>query len=223
ASSGTVCRVDLKRGKMLEEVEVGLHPAGLALSGDGRTLFVACANSDTVSLLKSNRLQVIQQLVVRPDPALPFGSAPGALALSPVPVPARLGEPSVFAHVVYVIKENRTYDQLCGDLKQGRGEPRLCIFPRAVTPNHHALAEEFVLLDNFYCNGVLSADGHSWAVEGDVVDGVEKSFGGWARSYPFPGDDPLAFVSSGFLWDNALLHGLSFRTYGEMRRAQPIP
>jgi hypothetical protein len=99
----------------------------------------------------------------------------------------------------------------------------LCIFGRKVTPNHHALAEQFVLLDNFYCNGVLSADGHQWAVEGDVVDGVEKSFGGWTRSYPFPGNDPLAFVSSGFLWDDALLRGLSFRNYGEMGLAQPVP
>jgi hypothetical protein len=135
-------------------------------------------------------------------------------------VPARRGEPSVFEHVVYVIKENRTYDQVLGDLPRGRRDPRLCIFPREVTPNHHALAEQFVLLDNFYCNGVNSADGHAWATEGNVADYLEKSFGGFTRSYTW-GDDPLSYSATGFLWDNVLLHGLSFRNYGEMDYAEP--
>jgi hypothetical protein len=91
-----------------------------------------------------------------------------------------------------------------------------------VTPNHHALAERYVLLDNFYCNGVLSADGHSWATEGNVTDHIEKSFGGFTRSYTF-GDDPLAYSSSGFLWDNALLHGRTFRNFGEMDSAEIEP
>jgi DNA-binding beta-propeller fold protein YncE len=82
ATSGTVCRVDLTNRKMLEQVETGLHPAGLVLSGDGKTLFVANANSDTVSLLAADKLHVLQSLTVRPDPALPFGSAPNALALA---------------------------------------------------------------------------------------------------------------------------------------------
>ncbi len=141
----------------------------------------------------------------------------------PAPVPVHVGEPSVFEHIVYIIKENRTYDQVLGDMKQGNGDGSLCIFGREVTPNHHALAEQFVLLDNYYCNGVLSADGHQWAVEGAVADGIEKSFGGFTRSYPFPGDDALAIVSSGFIWDNVLLHGLSFRNFGEMDLATPIP
>ena len=91
-----------------------------------------------------------------------------------VPVPQRLGEPSVFEHIVYVIKENRTYDQVLGDLPQGNGDPELCLYPRAITPNQHALAEQFVLLDNYYCNGVNSADGHSWSTEGNVTDHLEK-------------------------------------------------
>jgi hypothetical protein len=80
-----------------------------------------------------------------------------------------------------------------------------------------------VLLDNYYCNGVLSADGHQWATQGDAADYVEKSFGGWARSYPYPGDDPLAFVSSGFIWDRVLLQGLSFRNFGEMTTSAATP
>ena len=91
-----------------------------------------------------------------------------------------------------------------------------------MTPNHHALAEQFVLLDNFYCNGVCSADGHSWATEGNVTDHLEKAFGGFARSYTF-GDDPLTYSSSGFLWDNALAHGLTFRNYGEMDYTNETP
>jgi len=109
-----------------------------------------------------------------------------------------------------------------GDLRQGNGDPSLCIFGRDVTPNHHALAEQYVLLDNFYCNGVLSADGHCWATEGNVTDHLEKSFGGFTRSYTW-GDDPLTYSSSGFLWDDALRHGLSFRNYGEMDYAEPAP
>jgi len=141
----------------------------------------------------------------------------------PVPVPRRPGQPSLFNHVVYILKENRTYDQLFGDLPQGNSDPTLCTFGREVTPNHHALAEEFVLLDNYYCNGVLSADGHAWAMEGYATDYLEKSFGGWTRSYPFAGDDPLSFAPTGFLWDHVLLHGLSFRNYGEMCKTTPQP
>ena len=120
-----------------------------------------------------------------------------AISAAPVPVPAHLGAPSVFRHVVYVIKENRTYDQLFGDLPQGNGSKELCIYPRRVTPNHHRLAETFVLLDNFYCNGVNSADGHAWATEGNVTDHLEKSFGGFTRSYTF-GNDPLTYSSTGY-------------------------
>src|SRR5262249_10047354 len=111
-------------------------------------------------------------------------------------VPTRPGETSLFKHAIYIIKENRTYDQVFGDLPQGDGDPSLLYFGRRVTPNHHALAEEFVLLDNFYCNGVVSYDGHQWATEGFVTDYLEKAVGGWPRGY-FTGEDALAFASSG--------------------------
>ena len=135
--------------------------------------------------------------------------------VAPVPIPNRLGEPSVFKHVIYVIKENRTYDQVFGDLEEARGEKSLCVFPEKNTPNHHALARRFGILDNYYCNGILSADGHSWATEGNVTPYLERAFGGFARSYTF-GDDPITYSSSGFLWDHFLAAGLSFRNYGEM-------
>lgn len=137
----------------------------------------------------------------------------------PVPVPFELGDPSTIEHVVYIIKENRTYDQLFGDIEKGSGDPNLCVFPRNVTPNHHALAEEFALLDNYYCEGVLSADGHSWATEGNVTPYLERAFGGFSRSYTF-GDDPITYSSTGFIWDYILGAGLSFRNFGEMDDAQ---
>jgi hypothetical protein len=122
----------------------------------------------------------------------------------------------VFKHVLYIIKENRTYDQVFGDMPQGDGDPSLVHFGREVTPNHHALAEQFVLLDNFYCSGVLSADGHQWATQAFVTDYLEKSFGGFHRSYPYDGDDPMAYAATGFIWDKVLRKGLTFRNYGEM-------
>ncbi|MCP5524404.1 MAG: bifunctional YncE family protein/alkaline phosphatase family protein [Verrucomicrobiales bacterium] len=340
ASTGTVSVVDLAAGWTVEEIAVGLHPSDLLLADDGGTLYVANANSDSVSVLDVASRTVRETLAVRPEASLPFGSAPNALALgpdgttlyvanggnnavavfrrgdagshflegfiptawypgalasdatslfianvkgfgsrnrpekqqgynshnhlgtvgrvpvpdddtlagytrqvrqdarvpemlraweksrsprAPQPVPQRLGDPSVFEHVVYIIKENRTYDQVFGDLPRGNGDPSLCVFGRETTPNHHALAEQFVLLDNYYCNGVLSADGHAWATEGYATDYLEKSFGGFTRSYPYSGDDPLSFASSGFLWDKVLLAGLSFRNYGEMSKSWPVP
>jgi hypothetical protein len=129
-------------------------------------------------------------------------------------VPAHDGEPSTIKHVVYVLKENRTYDQIFGDMPQGNADPKLCIYGEKITPNHHALARQFVLLDNYYCNGVVSADGHQWAMQGIVTDYQEKDFGGFTRSYDF-GTDALCYASSNFLWDSALLNGLTFRNYGE--------
>lgn len=140
--------------------------------------------------------------------------------VQPIPVPKRLGDPSVFKHVIYVIKENRTFDQVFGDIEEARGDPNLCVFPEKITPNHHALAKRFGILDNYYCNGVLSADGHSWATEGNVTPYLERSFGGFARSYTF-GDDPITYSSTGFVWDHVLAAGLSFRNYGEMDYAAP--
>jgi YVTN family beta-propeller protein len=343
-SSGTVSTIDLSTQSVLTEIEVGLHPSEMILSSDKSRLYVANANSDTVSVIDTASNKVIDTLGVKPMGELPFGSAPNALALSaddqtlyvanggnnaiavvdlrkkrvkgliPVgwypgsvlragdrlyvantkgvgslynqanperkrqmfganwsglnthdhmgsltivgipddaqleayttrvatnirlpkihnelnlksveprvtAVPTRPGEESPIKHVLYIIKENRTYDQVFGDLPQGNGDPRLVQFGREVTPNHHALAETWVLLDNFYCNGVLSADGHQWTNEGYVTDYLEKSFGDFSRSYPYDGDDAMAFASSGFIWDHVLRAGLSFRVYGEFVKA----
>jgi len=137
----------------------------------------------------------------------------------PRPVPERVGEPSVFKHVIYIIKENRTYDQVLGDEPRGNGDPSLCTFGERITPNQHKLVREFVLLDNTYCSGILSADGHNWSTSGIVNDYLERSFAGFPRSYPDGlGDeevDALAWASSGFIWDNAIANKKSLRVYGE--------
>jgi len=134
-------------------------------------------------------------------------------------IPERSGEPSRIKHVVYVIKENRTYDQVLGAMPGGNGDPSLCIFGEAITPNQHQLVREFVLLDNTYCAGILSADGHQWSTTAFATDYVEKSFAGFPRSYPdgmgVNDNDALAYAPSGFIWDNALRHGVSLRNYGE--------
>lgn len=134
-------------------------------------------------------------------------------------IPERIGEPSLIKHVVYIIKENRTYDQVFGKLPQGRGHDDLCIFGEEVTPNQHKLVKEFVLLDNTYCAGILSADGHQWSTTAFSTDYMEKSFAGFPRSYPdgmgTDEADAIAYSPAGFLWDNAVAHKTSIRNYGE--------
>jgi YVTN family beta-propeller protein len=342
ASDGSVSVVDLKAGKELKQIVVGLHPSAIIATPDGRFVLVANANSDTVSVIDTSSDEVIENISTRPAEKLLFGSAPNALAVSddgktlyvsngtnnaiaviqlvpgksrllgciptgwypagvvldsrrnslyvanvkgvgsrnldwkgdrkvngkqiygfnshdylgtvsliplptaeqlaehtrtvlannrltesisalapprkdvpPRPVPERHGEPSVFKHVLYIIKENRTYDQVFGDIECGEGDPDLCIYGREVTPNHHKLVDEFVLLDNFYCSGTLSADGHQWTNEAYVTDYLEKAYGGWPRSYPYFGGDAMAYASSGFIWANVLAHNKTLRVYGE--------
>jgi YVTN family beta-propeller protein len=347
ANDGTVSVLAREGGrwKQIKSLRVGLHPSGMAQGPGRRLLYIANANSDTVSVIDTRTDAVIETILCRPQSGLPFGSGSNALAVSPdgtrlyvangtnncvavvqlrnvdapdgevrtgpasrllgliptgwypggvavspdgkrlyvvnikgtgslsqprperkgknshdylgsvslidvpdaaelarlteqvrrnnqtalalsgleaprrdvrpVAVPARHGEPSVFEHVLYIIKENRTYDQVFGDIKEGDGDASLCIFGEEVTPNHHALARQFTLFDNFYCSGVLSADGHSWADAAYVTDYLERAFGGFTRSYPDDGKDALAFPATGFLWDNALAKGRTLRNYGE--------
>jgi YVTN family beta-propeller protein len=135
--------------------------------------------------------------------------------VKPKPVPDRIGEPSVFKHVLYIIKENRTYDQVLGDMKQGDGDPGLCTYGSEITPNTHKLSEEFMLLDNFYASGKCSAEGHQWTDASIVTDYIEKNMRAWFRSYPHVQTDALVYAPTGFIWDNALRKGKSVRIYGE--------
>ena len=138
------------------------------------------------------------------------------------PVPARVGDPSPIQYVIYIIKENRTYDQVLGDMPEGNGDPSLCLFPERVTPNHHKLAREFVLLDNFYVESEVSADGHEWTMGAYATDFVEKfwplSYGhNKLGKYPYPAEGNLliAAPAGGYLWDRAREAGVTYRSYGE--------
>jgi YVTN family beta-propeller protein len=340
ANNGAISVVDLNLNVQNKIIDVDLHPCAMVLSPRGEKLYVACANSDIISVINTNTDQVIDKISVHIHEDVPFGSAPNALAISPdgkylyvangtenavcviqtdspykvlgyiptgwypgsillnksgeilyvgnvkgtgsrnqrtdragynshdhmgtlsiipvpasqelqkmtetvhlnnsyaemlkelssakgkrrkVPVPELPDQTSFFKHVVYIIKENRTYDQVFGDLAQGDGDTSLVEFGKDVTPNHHLLAETFVLLDNFNCSGILSADGHQWTDEAYATDYLEKSFGSFTRSYPYDGNDALAYASSGFIWDNVLNHGLTFRDYGEFVDAEIDP
>ncbi len=130
------------------------------------------------------------------------------------------GQPSKqIKYIFYVIRENRTYDQVLGDMHEGNGDSTLCLFPDSITPNAHRLAREFVLFDNFYTDAEVSADGHNWSTAAYASDYTEKTwptyYGGKGGSYDYEGGKEIASPSSGYLWDNVLDHGLTFRSYGE--------
>jgi YVTN family beta-propeller protein len=171
-------------------------PNADALARDTQTVLDNCRRRDAVAALEKPRTGV-----------------------APVPVPKRVGEPSVFKHVIYIIKENRTYDQVLGDIKEGNGDPDLCVFGHQVTPNQHKMCREFALLDNTYCSGINSAEGHQWTDSAFATDYIERSYCGFPRSYPDGMEekdvDALAYAPTGFIWDNALAHGKTLRDYGE--------
>jgi len=140
------------------------------------------------------------------------------------PIPAKVGIESPIKYCIYIIRENRTYDQVFGDMKEGNGASHLCLFPEKVTPNAHQLARRFVLLDNFYCDGEVSADGHEWSMGAYCTDFVKKV---WPLSYrgsplkkmdiyPAEGEfDDIARPAGGYLWDRCADAKVSYRNYGE--------
>lgn len=135
------------------------------------------------------------------------------------PVPRKKGQNSPIKHVFYIIKENRTYDQVLGDMPQGNGDTSLCIFGQHVTPNHHAIANEFVLLDNFYVDAEVSADGHNWSTAAYATDFIEKtwptSYGNRGGNYDSEGTRRAGDPRDGYIWDYCKRAGVSYRTYGE--------
>jgi DNA-binding beta-propeller fold protein YncE len=303
--------IDAEKGSTIETIWAALHPQSptgstpnsLALSPDGRTLFIANANINTIAVCdvsvrgQTRSLGFIPtgwyptSVRVTPDgkklliangkgdasKANPNGPQPGkktapnstveyigglfkgtvsivdiaskdafekqleaytatAFRCSPLlkdnaptgkrpqnsPIPGSLGDSSPIKHCIYVIKENRTYDQVFGDMEKGNGDAGLCLFPEKVTPNHHKLAREFVLLDNFYVESEVSADGHEWSMAAYATDYVEKfwplSYGhnkSKKFSYPSEGNFPIATPAGGYLWDRAAEANVSFRSYGE--------
>jgi hypothetical protein len=151
-----------------------------------------------------------------------------SIGVAGTPVPIRPGEPSPIKHVIYVIKENRTYDQVLGDLGKGNSDPSLTLFGEAISPNHHKLAREFVLFDNFYVNADVSKDGWHWSTAGIAADFVQKL---WPSFYAhrdrftrfYGAEEPAASTPNGYLWSHALAKGISIRNYGffVLNRAKP--
>jgi len=155
---------------------------------------------------------------LRPDQA-PTGDWP-----EDSPIPHKVGGDSPIKHCIYIIKENRTYDQILGDVKEGDGDPDLCLFGEMISPNYHKLARQFVLLDNFYVDGEVSADGHQWSMGAYATDFVEKvwplnyrgSPRGKLTTYPSEGNyDPIARPAGGYIWDRCAEANVSYRSYGE--------
>lgn len=229
-----VAVVGAAEGRIRGLIPTAWYPNALALSPDGRYLAAATLfgpgsgwsgepkrrfvhsyrGSVSVIPVPDRNLLASYTTAVAENNRMTLAAKPVAPATKAVAIPARAGDPSLIEHVVYIVKENRTYDQVLGDMERGNGDASLVMFGEKVTPNHHKLARDFVLLDNFYATGGNSADGHQW-----VTQANETAYCLWpgyeGRSYPFDGTDPLAYASGGFLWDAALARGKSVRVFGE--------
>ncbi|GAO44052.1 hypothetical protein FPE01S_03_00920 [Flavihumibacter petaseus NBRC 106054] len=319
ALRGSVTVIDIKSRKAIADITTRIQPEAMALSPDGKLLYVTDDSGDGISVIDTKTFAVVQTINTKPDPALPYGSLttglcftedgktllaanagnnsialidvqqpgktpygfiaaggfPGAVnvagnnlfignvtatrgemqkvelpaskaaaetytaaarkgfhyidllraqaAANPnavaKPVPDNPGEPSLIKHVVYIIKENKKFDQVLGDFGKGNCDPGLVEFGKTTTPNTHALARQFVLLDNYYCNGVNSSDGHHWAVQGITTPYHEKDFSMGHCAYDF-GTDPLAYAGCGFIWNHLMRKGISFRNFGETDLAE---
>jgi YVTN family beta-propeller protein len=236
ADNNDVAVVDISdddESKVLGFIPTGWYPCALATSVDGKMIFIGtgkaldkfAANSESKTYI-GNLLTGHVSFVTSPDEKTLAGYTRQVLANTPVPRTAdqlTKAQASVLAetfgkikHVVYVIKENRTYDQVFGDMPQGNGDPSVTMFGEKVTPNHHAIARQWVLLDNLYCNGEVSYDGHAWCDAAYANDFNERS---WTNTYSkragVDADDRLERSPGGYIWDDALAHHLSFMSYGE--------
>ena len=160
-------------------------------------------------------LDVLKCTPLRPDAAVTMTRPANN------PVPDKIGGETPIQHVIYIIKENRTYDQIFGDVSEGHGDPKLCLFPAKVTPNLHQLVKQFVLLDNCYADAEVSADGHEWSMAAYASDFVEKTwplnYGHKKSKFPYPSEGvfPISYPTSGYIWDRAAEAGITYRSYGE--------
>jgi YVTN family beta-propeller protein len=219
-----VAVVDAKSLRQEGFIPTGWYPNSIAVSPDGKYLAVGTllgagsgwqnepkrryvhANRGSVNVIDiPDAAQLARYtLAVSENNHLPLAGASTlpttAAVTTPKAVPAKPGDASLIEHVVYIVKENRTYDQLFGDLGKGNGEPSFVMFGEDVTPNQRKLAREFVLLDNFYASGGNSADGHQWLTQANEV--AYTMWPGYqGRSYPFDGSDPLGIAQGGTIWD----------------------
>ncbi len=163
--------------------------------------------SMTIQVYQNNHWDLTQNIT---------SAAGGSKSVAPVPIPAKIGDPSLIKHVFLIVRENRTYDQILGDVKAGNGDPTLAVFGAVETPNAHALVKRFPLLDNFYDPSRQSADGHQWIIEAMAPYADDIQSPDWVRSYPGGNaGDALAYTQKGFLFQEAVAAGLSVKIYGE--------
>jgi YVTN family beta-propeller protein len=229
-------------------IPTGWYPTSVRVSRDGKRIFVAngkgvasAANPQGPNPYKGRTPQYIGSmlkgtvsLINLPAKAELAGLTRRVYANSPytdemlkaarppkekTAIPFRVGDASPIKHVIYVIKENRTYDQVLGDMKEGAGDPSICIFGEDVTPNQHAIAREFVLLDNFYVDAEVSADGHNWSMAAYATDYTEKTwptnYSGRGRTYDYEGSKKIARPTGGYIWDYCARARVTYRSYGE--------
>jgi hypothetical protein len=219
-----LCEIDLPTGSVRGFRPVGFYPVALALDADGRTAYV---------LNTKGHGSVSKTLIGRPGNAHDFQGTVSVLDLTadlkaatavvaqnnrwgaPPPASALKVYNGAIKHVVYIIKENRTYDEIFGDLPQGAGDPTLCSLGEKVMPNHRKLAKQFTLFDNAYCTGTNSADGHAWCTQCLANDYLEHFYVGYSRTYPDDGKDAMALSNGGCLWDAAAKAGKTIRVWGE--------
>jgi len=223
ADNNCLAVLDVSRpgqSRLLGFIPTGAYPTGVCALARRKALVVAngrgmgsTPSSATMSILDQpdpRALAVMTRQVMRNTPA----TRSTHVARLKGPIPSRSGERSPIRHVFYVFKENRTYDDILGDVPEGNGDSSLCLFGQSVTPNHHALARQFVLLDNTYCDADGSADGHNWGMAAYSNDYVTKSMG-TSPIYDYEGGNALAYPHDGYLWDLCRRHGVSYRSYGE--------
>jgi hypothetical protein len=212
--------------KVSGAIPTAWFPTAIAVAADGslRVLNLKGTGNtaDKKGTFNSRQYQGTLERIPAPTPAqVSAGTrevkAANAPKLEPAGGIANLSSLGI-RHVFLIVKENRTYDQLLGDIGKGNSEPKLAMYGREITPNHHALAEQYVLLDNFYTGGAISFDGHQWLMQGFVSDYVERAFAASPRGYAYNMADALVVAPTGFFWQ-AAAKPLDVRIYGEFQLA----
>ncbi len=203
---------------VLKSDDTGIHTGATVNS---RLQYIGGLFIGTLSFIDFPKPEQLKEYTKQVYANTPFSDKKAILAdgESGNPIPRKKGEISPIKNVFYIIKENRTYDQVLGDLPQGNGDSSLCIFGEKITPNHHALARNYVLLDNFYVDAEVSADGHNWSMAAYATDVIEK---GWPSTYSsrggstsYEGGRPATYPRDGFIWDYCKRAGITYRSYGE--------
>ena len=196
-------------------------------SGEIKDQYVGSMLKGTLSIIPAPSPAALSTYTAQVYANTPFSAqrAMEAPGITGNPIPRKAGDSSPIKYVFYVLKENRTYDQILGDLPQGNGDTSLCLFGRQITPNAHAIVNSFVLLDNFYVDAEVSADGHNWSMAGYATDFTEKNwpsnYSGRGGNYDFDGSRPIANPTKGFIWNYCQRAGISFRNYGEFEDNGP--